>query len=287
MTFGQRRDLAARLRAIPLERVLPLCGARPDHDDHRKWHTPAGALSVTGAKFMNWTWRAGGGGAIDLVIHLHHLDFKARRRLAGRPLSGTALPPTAGVHHTPPPHLRLARLPDPSQLARVRDYLIASTSSARRAGGTRSSTPAPSTPMPGPTPSSSCADKHRLPVGAELRGTTATPWHGLAPGSQKDLGCFAIPRRTPMPARGPLRIGHRCHQLLRPPSRLPLPLHRRSPAQPALAAASAGPRVPGLLRLRRRSHRRRYGRRHDRPVSASQPLRPPEHDWNDVLRAQS
>ncbi len=77
MTFGQRRDLAQRLRTIPLEQVLPLCGARPDPDDHRKWHTPAGVLSVTGAKFMNWTLGAGGGGAIDLVIQLHHLDFKA------------------------------------------------------------------------------------------------------------------------------------------------------------------------------------------------------------------
>ena len=76
MTFGQRRELAQRLRALPLERVLPLCGARPDRDDRHKWHAPAGVLSVTGAKFMNWTLGAGGGGAIDLVIQLHHLDFK-------------------------------------------------------------------------------------------------------------------------------------------------------------------------------------------------------------------
>ncbi len=55
MTFGQRRELANRLRDLPLERVLPLCGGRPDRNDHRKWHTPAGTLSVTGAKFMNWT----------------------------------------------------------------------------------------------------------------------------------------------------------------------------------------------------------------------------------------
>ncbi len=31
------------------------------------------------------------------------------------------------------------------------------------------------------------------PVGAELRGTTDRPWRGLAPGSHKDLGGFAIP----------------------------------------------------------------------------------------------
>jgi len=74
MTFAQRRDLAQRLRAIPLERVLPLCGGQPDRDDRHKWHTPAGTLSVTGVKFMNWTLGGGGGGAIDLVIQVCHRD---------------------------------------------------------------------------------------------------------------------------------------------------------------------------------------------------------------------
>ena len=69
MTFWQRKELAAHLRAIPLKTVLPLCGAQPDHHDKRKWHTSTGALSVTGAKFMNWHGSVGGGGAIDLVMH--------------------------------------------------------------------------------------------------------------------------------------------------------------------------------------------------------------------------
>ena len=73
MTLGQRRDLAQRLRAMPLEHVLPLCGAQPDRYDRRKWHTPVGTLSVTGAKFVNWTLGRGGGGAIDLVMQLQRL----------------------------------------------------------------------------------------------------------------------------------------------------------------------------------------------------------------------
>jgi hypothetical protein len=77
MTFWQRRQQAERLRSIPLETVLPLCGGRPDRDDKHKWHTPEGALSLNGPKFMNWNRGLGGGGAIDLVIHLKHLDFKA------------------------------------------------------------------------------------------------------------------------------------------------------------------------------------------------------------------
>src|SRR5271157_5835816 len=120
MTFWQRQVLAQRVRAIPLERVLPLCGARPDRDDRHKWHTPAGVLSVTGPKFMNWTLGAGGGGAIDLVIQLHHLDFKA----AVAWLSGhfpAVLPPEA----SPPAPAAALRLPLPNsgQMTRVRDYL--------------------------------------------------------------------------------------------------------------------------------------------------------------------
>ena len=68
MTFGQRQALAQRLRAIPLETVLSHCGAQPDRYDPHKWHTSAGVLSVTAAKFINWSSHASGGGAIDLVI---------------------------------------------------------------------------------------------------------------------------------------------------------------------------------------------------------------------------
>jgi hypothetical protein len=100
-----------------------------DRDDRRKWHTPAGTLSVTGAKFMNWTLGAGGGGAIDLVIQLHRLDFKAALDwLAGH--FPAVLPPEASTpclpagRPSPASELRLPP-PAPGQLARIRDYLIA------------------------------------------------------------------------------------------------------------------------------------------------------------------
>ena len=35
--------------------------------------------------------------------------------------------------------------------------------------------------------------KGNNPIGAEIRGTTAARWRGMAPGSQKDLGYFFIP----------------------------------------------------------------------------------------------
>src|ERR1700688_4294577 len=93
MTFWQRKELAQHLRAIPLEGVLPLCGAHPDRHDQRKWHTSVGVLSVTGAKFMNWNGGAGGGGAIDLVMHLNHLDFKASVDWLAHHFPGVLPPP--------------------------------------------------------------------------------------------------------------------------------------------------------------------------------------------------
>ena len=39
-------------------------------------------------------------------------------------------------------------------------------------------------------------DAAALTVGAELRGTTALAWRGLAPGSRKDRGFFGIPTTT-------------------------------------------------------------------------------------------
>jgi len=121
MTFWQRRQQADHLRAIPLEKVLPLCGGQQDHGDQHKWHTPEGVLSVTGPKFMNWNCGAGGGGAIDLVIHLQHLDFTAAVDWLAQHFPNVALPlPMAPM---PRPPWRIPP-PDPSKLERVKQYLV-------------------------------------------------------------------------------------------------------------------------------------------------------------------
>src|SRR6266481_2071891 len=105
MTFWQRKTQAQHLRAIPLEMVLPLGGAQPDRYDRHQWHTTAGVLSVTGPKFMNWNLGVGGGGAIDLVMHLHHLDFKAAIDWLAHHFPGTIPPPP--IISTPQSALRL------------------------------------------------------------------------------------------------------------------------------------------------------------------------------------
>jgi hypothetical protein len=70
------RDRFAPLRQIPLPAVLRACGARPERYDKAKWHTAQGTISITGMKFMNWNQNRGGGGAIDLAMHLNPWRFR-------------------------------------------------------------------------------------------------------------------------------------------------------------------------------------------------------------------
>jgi hypothetical protein len=77
MSGGEQRRRAARVRDLPLELVLVALGASRDQRDKSKWHTERGSLSITGAQFMNWRLGRGGGGAIDLVMQLLDLDYRA------------------------------------------------------------------------------------------------------------------------------------------------------------------------------------------------------------------
>jgi|TARA_Y100000310_G_C20536336_1_gene741047 hypothetical protein len=188
MTSQAIRQRADRLRALPLESVLRLSGAQLDHSDPHKWHTLQGILSVNGTKFINWNRGMGGGGAIDLVIHLHRCGFQqALHWLEGHVPAASSPPPPSAIQ----PNWRLPA-PDPNRLPRVRDYL-------------RTQRRLPAALIEGLVQSATLyADdranavflllgKDNLPVGAELRGTSSRLWRGMAPGSRKDLGFFSIP----------------------------------------------------------------------------------------------
>jgi hypothetical protein len=280
MTFDQHRDLAQRLRAIPLERVLPLCGARPDREDRRKWHTPAGVLSVTGAKFMNWTLGTGGGGAIDLVIHLRHLDFKAAVLWLAGCFPGR-LPPSPTIAK-PESGLRLP-LPAPSHLGQVKRYLAcrraiptALLETLLQSGSLYADARANAVFL--------LRNSQDLPVGAELRGTTERQWRGMVPGSRKDLGCFAIPAE-------PRPTSVLCESAIDALSCFVLhPQHR------CLSTAGARPNPRWLQPLLDQGCQIYCGFDADPAGDAMaqamitlhpaiQRLRPSQQDWNDVLRA--
>jgi hypothetical protein len=282
MTFWQWRERAQSLRSIPLEAVLQLCGARSDSDDKHKWHTPQGVLSVTGAKFMNWTRGVGGGGAIDLAIHLKNLDFKGAVDWLERHFPGLIpLQPTAPVA---PSQFKLPP-PDPSQFARVQHYLVAQRGIAPsliesliQAGTLLADHKANAVFL--------LLGKQNQPVGAELRGTTPHRWRGLAPGSQKDLGFFSIPLV-------PLSRIILCESAIDAISCFAL-----HPQYRCLSTAGARPKPHWLAALLDQGHRIFCGFDADatgenmaRAMITLYPsitrLRPSRHDWNDVLTSRA
>jgi len=195
---------ADRMRAVPLETILTLRGARQDRHDPSKWHTERGPLSVTGAKFMNWRQHRGGGGAIDLVMHLAGVDYGAALRWlqthasAGLPAAGPPAADRAGGKQATARTPGVLRLPppDPRRLARVRQYLTR----RRGLGASLLETLLESGQLYADGHANAVfvlvAGKAQRPVGAELRGTGPRAWRGMASGSNKDLGYFRIGARA-------------------------------------------------------------------------------------------
>jgi hypothetical protein len=183
MMLGDRLD---QLRRIPLPAVLRESGAQRDRSDKAKWHTPQGDISITGMKFMNWHQSRGGGGAIDLAMHLNDLDFKRAVAWLQRHFS---IPPAS----SPAPGPRRLTLPPPdrSKLSAVKHYLVhdraiapSMTDSLVESGKLYADGRGNALFL--------LLGKENAPVGAELRGTGPQRWRGMAPGSQKDLGYFSV-----------------------------------------------------------------------------------------------
>ena len=203
MNFDDLRQRAAVVRAVPLEAVLLFHGAVRDQHDRHKWHTERGPLSVSGPKFMNWRRGQGGGGAIDLVMHLAGVDFRTAVAWLQQHLA--ASPPTSSesVTHAPGRGFTATEkhgglcLPVPNDrlLGRVRQYL------ARRRGLAVSlieplvQSDKLYADSQGNAVFLLVAGKAQRPVGAELRGTGPRAWRGMAPGTRKDLGYFWIGQR--------------------------------------------------------------------------------------------
>jgi hypothetical protein len=231
---------------------------------------------------MNWTRAQGGGGAIDLVMHLHGLSFAQAVQWLARssPSSFRSEPQPSPLH----PALVLPP-PDPSKLGRVCQYLI----QERRLPRTVLESLIDSGVLYADGRANAVfllLGKEKQPVGAELRGTTLRPWRGLAPGSRKDSGFFAVPA-DPRPA------------LILVESAIDaiscLALHQD---YYCISTAGARPNPRWLASLLDQG-RRVYcgfdadavGEQMAQAMIAIHPtvqrLRPTEHDWNDVLKGHS
>ncbi len=188
-TFEDIKNKAQIVRQIDLKAILIQTGASQDNFDKAKWHTPRGTISITGQKFINWHQGFGGGGAIDLIIHLKAYDFKTAvswlsenfslcRRQMSNPVQKPAL-----------------RLPtkDDRKLAQIVNYLSYDRCvpaeliiSMINSGKLYADKKANAVFL--------LLGKQKRVVGAELRGTSKKRWLAMAPGSKKDRGCFYVKR---------------------------------------------------------------------------------------------
>jgi hypothetical protein len=280
-TFQDIKNLANSVRDMDLKAVLERTGCHQDASDKAKWHTPRGIISVTGPKFMNWTQRSGGGGAIDLVMHLNDLDFKSAVLWLSEYLS------ISGIKTMPKqkPILKTVfTLPkrDDNQLPRVKKYLIQD----RRIP--------PSLIHPIIRSGKIYADnrgnavflllgKQKSAMGAELRGTTNKRWHGMAPGSRKDMGCFYVKTTN-------IKKAVICESAIDAISFLAL-----CPDCMALSTSGVNPNPAWLPRLINKGLPIYCGFDSDKTGDAFankmidlfptlKRLRPPKHDWNEVLK---
>lgn len=199
-----------------------------DRRDKSQWRTPRGPLSVTGTKFFNWHDCQGGGGAIDLVMHLggwdpgpaiewlwRHLghavpnaplaadtradadatSFTGSPSISGS-TSGRSGPVEAEREDDPtrrPPRQQL-RLPaaSPANLQRVRRYLTRQRGLSRTIVASLIDDGKLYADARGNAVFLMVAGRPNRPIGAELRGTGSCVWRGLAPGTRKNAGYFWI-----------------------------------------------------------------------------------------------
>jgi hypothetical protein len=299
MNFDDFRRRADRVREVPLETVLALRHAVRDPRERQKWHTEQGPVSITGQKFTSWHRNTGGGGAIDLVMHLADLDATAAVAWLEQhsPACHAAIG-TAGHHPSSnqgtalsvPPTNQAAKLRLPartaSKLRRVQNYLTQH----------RNLSPLVLNPLieagmlyadnRGNAVFLMVAGKANHPVGAELRGTGTRAWRGMAPGSRKDSGYFWVG------AKGPKRVVL-CESAIDAIS-----CYMLYPDRVCISTAGARPNPPWLPVILDHGYEVDCGFDADPPGDAAsremirlypniQRLRPAAKDWNLVLTAVS
>lgn len=125
------------IRSIPLDAVMRHFGATPDPaDPKRNWRTECGRITVTGERFYNHDLERGGGGAIDLAMHLGDFNFKGALAYLSRAFGSEAAIEQyrhdADMHarriientKAPTPHTGLPESV-PERLSQVQAYLVA------------------------------------------------------------------------------------------------------------------------------------------------------------------
>jgi len=291
--FDEFRRRADAVRQIPLATVLAFWDAIRDPHDRAKWHTERGPLSVTGSKFTAWHTNHGGGGAIDLVMHLAQVEVGPAIQWLERHLAADSLPvaqstPSAsgGPHPVPQGRgpLRLP-VPDERQLDRVRRYLTQrrGLADALLEGLIQSGNLYAD--RRGNAVFLLLAGRPNRPVGAELRGTGPRVWRGMASGTRKNWGFFWLGA----PASRQLIL---CESAIDAIS-----YYQMHPDCLCLSTSGVRANPAWLPALITRGYEIHCGFDADEPGDAAADrlitlhptvlrLRPSDHDWNDVLTSR-
>jgi hypothetical protein len=293
--FHDFRRWADTVRSIPLETVLVWWGADRDRCDKSQWRTDRGPLSVTGSQFFSWHHEVGGGGAIDLVMHLggwpagEAIGWLARqiggdcvtepwtRADAPRGLSNTSSVVSASPRCLRLPAAQRANFP------RVRHYLTDQRRLAPQIVQTLIETGKLYADERGNAVFLMVAGKANRAIGAELRGTGVRAWRGLAPGSCKDAGYFWV------------GIASAAQQIILCESAIDaISCFQLEASRLCISTAGVRPDPGWLKPLIARGYAIACGFDDDRPGNETagkmislhptiQRLRPPAHDWNDAL----
>ena len=279
--FKSERKKAASLRNIELHRVLKQTGAIVDKKDPARWHTEQGILSVNEQKFFNWTKNVGGGGAIDLIIHLHQVGFIKALGWLTENFAENDVPVLNKVK--PLTHQSLI-LPQnsPEELPKIIRYLTNKRCLPQAliqllidTGSLYADNRANAVFL--------LLGKRKMIVGAEIRGTTNQIWHALAPGSKKAQGFFYVKNKTTQKVV-------LCESAIDA-----LSYYSLDQDYIAISTAGAHANPPWLSSLIKRGLKVFCGFDADKTgdlmaeqMIALYPvikrLRPSRHDWNDVLK---
>ncbi len=192
------KELADRVRDIDLEVVAENLELERDRHDKHKWRDAAHIISISNSKFMDWLADRGGGGAIDLVMHVQGVEFRqAVEWLSGENLTQKSPQVQTQPPRSPEPHPLEMPAPNEHRWAAVRQYLI----ETRKLPAVLIDRLHERGHIYADDYQNAVFVRHELKgdrwirgevTGASLRGTWGehNAYHGMAPGSMRDQGWF-------------------------------------------------------------------------------------------------
>ena len=195
------QDITDEVRGIDLEIVATNLGLELDRYDKHKWRDGDHIISISGPLFMDWLADQGGRGAIDLVMHVQNVEFKAAVEwLSGQDLSRRSVH-VSTYQHSEEQEPRSLEMPAANEHRwnATREYLV----ETRKLPKTLVDRLHERGLVYADDHQNAVFVRHCLPenrwvrgavTGASLRGTWGEDnhYHGLAPGSVRVQGWFWI-----------------------------------------------------------------------------------------------